>query len=74
MQVGGGHFFAETPSEVEVDLPGRGDDSKAQQASPEAAVSVAATYTICADGSIAMAWTIDASDALPAALPPGLFK
>ena len=74
LQVGGGHFFAEEAGEVEGDMPGHDDAGKAPQGSQDAAVSVAVTYTISADGSIDMAWTIDASQALPAPLPAGLFK
>ena len=75
MQVGGGHFFAEDTGELEGDMPGHDDDATSkQQSSPDALVTVAVTYTVSADGCIDTAWTIDASQALPAPLPSNLFK
>ena len=46
----------------------------AGEAKTEARVGVKVAYTIHLDGRVQMDWDVDAREALPAHLPPGLFK
>ncbi len=78
MKVGGAHFFSEEfPTGGEG--AGREEDASAAEgpageARSEARVGVRVVYNIHLDGRVQMDWEIDARDALPAPLPPGLFK
>ena len=56
-------------------MPGH-DDVPADAPGPakEATIGIRATYTVSADGHLRLDWQVDASRALPAQLPPNLFK
>lgn len=72
MQAGGAHFFAEETGELSAE-----DQQKLETQSREkkrGSVGVKAVYTIQADGQLLCRWEIDATNALPAMLPPGLLK
>ena len=71
-QAGGAHFFAEDGGELSPEEQKRLETQSLQ--SKRGHVAVQATYLVHADGSLQCRWQIDASNALPAMLPPGLYK
>jgi beta-galactosidase len=66
-EVGGMHWLSENQ-------PGMAEEDTAHMGacSPEGSVHCTARYSLRADGSLLMRWKIDATEALPAALSPGL--
>ncbi|KAL4457400.1 hypothetical protein ABPG75_012265 [Micractinium tetrahymenae] len=70
-EVGGAHWLSENqPTVVDVTAAqdGAGPDGS------EGSIQCEVTYTVHADGSLRMRWQVDAQDALPARLTPGLDK
>lgn len=61
-EAGGAHFMAEERPAL---------DAPPSDGRTNGTITVAATYTIKPDGAIAGEWTLDASDAMPAAIPWG---
>ena len=71
-QAGGAHFFAEESEELSAE-----DQKKLETQSKErkrGRIGIKATYAIQADGQLRCRWEINASNALPAMLPPNLIK
>ena len=71
-QAGGAHFFAEDGGELSPEEQKRLETQSLQ--AKRGRVAVQATYLVHADGSLQCRWQIDASNALPAILPPALYK
>jgi beta-galactosidase len=63
-EAGGGHFMAEP-------LPAAGAAEEPHDGRTNGSVAVSATYAVHPDGSLAVNWTLDAGDAMPAAIPWG---
>ena len=63
-ETGGAHFMAE-------ERPAVGADAASTDGRTNGTIVVAATYTVHPDGALTTEWTLDASDAMPAAIPWG---
>ena len=72
MQAGGAHFFAEEGEEMSEEERQRME--KQSRDAKLGYVDVQVKYTVSSDGSLKTEWTIDASNSLPAILPPPLYK
>ena len=76
--MGGAHFFAEElpeAKEVEGAMPGHDEvPADAPAGAKEGTVGISVSYTVSADGDLRFDWEVDATRALPAKLPPNLFK
>ena len=69
-QEGGAQFYQEGGAQGLEEL---GPEEEVESG-PDARIQVAVTYTIDAKGRLKCGWEVDATRALPARLPPNLFK
>lgn len=74
VQAGGQNFYAEKIPDVPTGAPQEHPTPDAPEPSAEGEAKAAVHYTLHGDGSLQMDWHIDATNVLPAPLPPGLFS
>ncbi|CAL5226900.1 g9773 [Coccomyxa viridis] len=73
-EAGGQNFYAEKIPDAPSGAPQEHPTPDAPEPSKEGEVKVAVQYDLHGDGSLQMNWRIDATNVLPAPLPPGLFS
>jgi beta-galactosidase len=73
-EVGGMHWLSEAQPTVMEAPPPAGAAGQGGAAAAEGRVRCSARYALRADGSLAVDWVVDATEALPARLPPGLHR
>jgi hypothetical protein len=71
-EVGGAHWFSSSEGPSLTTPSNRGSTPLSTPSTSECAITVTASFTVHAHGSIDMKWELDTTHALPALLPAGL--